>query len=41
VINFSWQPFCDFLNVFRVIALAVAYFVAAMIMLGQRTSGAD
>lgn len=35
---FSYQPFCDFLNVFKFAALAVSMFVAAMIMIGQRSS---
>jgi len=37
-ITFSYQPFCDFLNIFRLIALAVATFIAGLIMFGQKTS---
>lgn len=38
LVPFSYQPFCDFLNVFKFAALALAMFVAALIMLGQRSS---
>lgn len=37
-IHFSYQPFCDFLNIFRLVALAVAFFIGGMIMMGQKSS---
>ncbi|MDP2805579.1 MAG: virulence factor TspB C-terminal domain-related protein [Gallionellaceae bacterium] len=36
--SYSYQPFCDFLSAFKLIALAVAFFIGAMIMLGQKSS---
>lgn len=36
--SYSYQPFCDFLAIFKMIALAVATFVAALIMMGQKSS---
>lgn len=37
-LTFSYQPFCDFLSIFSIVAYAVSFFVAGMIMFGQRST---
>ncbi len=35
---FTWQPACTFMDAFRPVALAIAYFIAGLIVLGQRSA---
>jgi len=38
IFTYSYQPFCDFLGYFKPVALAVAMFIAGLIMFGQKSS---
>lgn len=40
-ISFSYTPICNAMSYFKPIALAVAFFVAGLIVIGQRQSGAS